>query len=328
MRSRGETPYTRQIRTALLQLEPDFDERHYGFDSFKELIIRLVNDRFFQRQPLGGGHFCIAENHGGGSDLHDRSAPRRTEVDLEYGPNREIGRRLRDLRGARDAREREPRDEGRAAAAIRDALAQIAARGQVAELELLYRTIVDADPGFPAYGCEGPDFRNLVSRLVARGLFSLKMADGIWVVEDRGGRPRKEVPEAPSPGSASLLHDFVMANASLLQEGVPAKQVEAMLSQRLESAGEEAAAGEVDALMAHAVREGLLSSEPGAGGTVRYRALSRRENENKPTQTDFRGPQASHRRGRTDSAAGEQERTREEGLAVLARALRVNEELF
>lgn len=326
MRSRGETPYTRQIRTALLQLEPDFDERRYGFDSFKELIIQLVNDRFFRRQPLGEGRFCIAENHGGGSELYDRLAPRRTEDALRYGPRQEVGRRLRDRRGARGAREREPRDEDRAAAAIRDALAQIAARGQVAELELLYRTITDADPGFPAYGCEGPDFRHLISKLVGRGLFSLKMAGGVWVVEDLGGRPRKEVPEAPSPRSANLLHDFVMANASLLQEGVPAKQVEAMLLTRLESAGEEAAAGEVGALMAHAVREGLLSSEPGVGGTVRYRAPPGRENQ--PPQTDFRGSHASHQRERTDSPPRGQERTRAAGLAVLARALRVKEELF
>ncbi len=186
MRERGEISYTRQIKTTLLRLDPEFDERRFGFDAFKDMIIRLVNDGYFRRQPIGNGHFYIAEiedppdspvdsrpSHAPGGHLWE---PPKSEAD-----HRSLDSRIR--RGA-PARERIATKAGRAAATIRRAVSTIEARGRVAELDLLYSTILDADPQFQSYGCSSSEFRSFIGQLATQGHFKLKMRSGTWVVED------------------------------------------------------------------------------------------------------------------------------------------------
>ena len=283
MQEAGEITYVNQIRTAILRFDPDFDERRFGFESFKDLIIELVNVGHFRRKMIGEHRFCIAEPELGlnldeDSALHDGGRRRHSRSDDgSRSARRELSARPSRVRGETRAGSRPTQspDPGKALAVMRKAIGKIESDGTRAELGLLYKTVLDVDPRFPSYGCDSREFRQDVSRFVQEGQLRFKSVGGTCAVELREARGRAPAdrPVAPrqlSEGALRVMSEVLRENRTLLEAGVPAKQLERIVSTRhgfeprgmgVEDAGE---------LLERSVGEQLLNSRLDLGGVVRY----------------------------------------------------------
>ena len=277
MDARGEVAYIKQLRTAVMRTEPRFDERAYGCDSFKDLIIQLVNAGHFRRKMLGAHRFCIAEVDFRREPSHEvRSRPigrDRFQRRAYTGPPAGRGKFRSDRK--RSSMFRGAAETSRAVKVINEAVKQIEHSGKLAELDLLHKTILEIDSQFPEYGCSSFEFRQFVGKLAMDGHFRLKTASGAYVVEP------KEVPDSPPVQAANRLADsargvldeIVSGNRQLLQVGLPNKQLEVIVS--MQSGFDEARLG-VDSpghFLELAVREGLLNARRDSRGVVRYFAM-------------------------------------------------------
>ena len=275
MQDEGEITYIRQIRTMVIHLEPEFDERRYGCDSFKDLIIRLVNAGYLWRRSLGEFKFCIEVADARGRSSIAAGNGRRHGPPREYGPSRD--RRGHDgpppVRGAsyRSRRFAGLSDDERAFAMIQKAIRRIGSAGKHAEFDLLYKTVVDLDPDFRSYGCAHHGFHQFVSRFVQEGRVDLKSVGGTFVVALRGSR----APSSPEAGGLSaearrLLAGIASESVALLQAGVPAKQLEAIVSTRPGFEPQALGVSDAEDLLSRAVRQGVLECRRDSGGSDCY----------------------------------------------------------
>ena len=277
MERRGEIPYINQLRTTVIRIEPHFDERAYGCESFKDLIIRLVNSGHFRRKMIGEYRFCIAETDiRPNTSIEARRVPRgagrygrgstryRSAGRFEYRRGRSASP---PIRGASET--------GKAVAIIIEAVSKIEFAGRIAELDLLYKTILEIDPQFRAYGCSSYDFRRFIGELARQGHFRIKTSSGAYVVEPNNAPASPPVQTAKRLGEAArkLLGEVLEENVSLLGAGVPNKQLELIISMQSGFDGERLGVESPGHLLELAVREGLLNARRDAGGVVRYFSL-------------------------------------------------------
>ncbi len=294
----GEIPYIRQLEEVLLEINPGFDARRFECGSFKDLIIRLVDAGHLRRKMIGEGRFCIAEPEGradsppGPRDSHrygQRWPPHRGGVRDEgsgYSRGRDRGERSYsrggppDEAGAPPMRQERPTapsrpvaqpDPKKALSVIRQAVRQIALDGKNAELDLLYRTVLDLDPRFRSYGCAAHEFRKFAGRLAQDGELHLEAVGGTFVVELHEADDDPEAAASRlSPAARHVVGEILRESGSLLTAGIPSKQMEAMF--RAHPGFDEEALGVAGAedLLARVVREGFLELRRDAEGRELY----------------------------------------------------------
>ncbi len=277
MERRGEIPYIKQLRTSLIGIEPAFDERAYGCESFKALIIKLVNSGHFRRKTIGENRFCIAEadvrpttslearrNRGGGGGYGRGLSGRKPAGQFDYRRGRST---LQPLRGSAET--------DKAATTIRKAVSRIEYTGRLAGLDLLYKTILEIDPEFRTYGCSGAEFRRFIGNLARQGHFRIKASSGAYVVELKNSAESSPVQSASRLGENArrLLVEVLHEHDSLVRTGVPNKQLELIISMQSRFDAAKFGVESPGHLLELAVREGLVNARRDASGVVRYFSL-------------------------------------------------------
>ncbi len=316
MERRREIPYIKELRTAVIGLEPDFDERDFGCDAFKDLIYRLVDSGHLRRQPVGDGIFCIAESEFRPANPYDTARETRAGAPRDRRASRAPNASDRGFarpRSAAPAR-RGSLETGKAVQVIDEAIAKIQSTGRLAELDLLYKTVLEVDPQFRAYGCSSYEFRKFAGQLAMEGYFLLKTSGGAFVLERLGEGRRAAALPATRLGERArrFLSRIAEENHALLQAGMPGKQLEWIVSTQSGFNRDELGVDSSGGLLELAVREGLLNARRNEKGIVQYFSLdagsegaaaldSAREpfspGTSEPTPEGAMPPASSHRAG-------------------------------
>lgn len=252
VRDRGLRTFTWNLKAELRKV--GFDERAFGYEHFQELIFRLVDDGHFRKQPIGD-KFYIAEVEG---DTGPAEPPPERPAFVPGGAYRPVSALT---------------DAERAVATIRQALASIDRAAKAATLDMLYETILEIDPGFPSYGCSHADFKQFVARLVAQHHFKLEFKNGVCLVLDNAAGADSGPVEPVHDGREDwqrAMQRILRDNASLLRNGMPSKQLEAILAAKAGPDGTRPDSGMIRSFLRFAVREDLLAKEVGADDTVWY----------------------------------------------------------
>lgn len=277
MEQRGDIPYIKELRTAAISLAPDFDEREFGCETFKQLIYRLVNSGHLRRQPIGDGIFCIAESEfqppksfGAARDDHAAGTYERRMPRAPDGGGHGFAR----PRTAPPSR-RGSLDTPRAVKVIDEAIAKIASTGKLAELDILYKTVLEVDSQFRAYGSSSHGFRKFIWQLAMEGHFRLKTSGGAEVLERLGetrvatARPTTRIGQ----DARRFVSQIVKENHALLQAGLPVGQLERIVSMQSGFNQERLRVDSPGHFLELVVREGLLNARRNEKGVVQYFSL-------------------------------------------------------
>lgn len=272
MERRGETSYINQLGTYVNRIEPDFDERAYGCETFKDLIIELVNAGYLWRKTIRGNRFCIAESD---------SPPRESSMAPRL---RRSGGHRRGLSGGRSAGERDVRpdrsparlmrgrvQDSQAVRVIKQAVSRIERSGRLADLDLLYKTILEIDPQFRAYGSSEMEFRGLVGALGRKGHFRIRTSSGAYVVELHHAADSVDAERTGRLGrdARQVLSEILKDNDSMLRAGLPNKQLGLIIETHPQFDANQLGLQGPEHLLELAVREGLLNARRDASGVVR-----------------------------------------------------------
>ena len=292
MRAAGEITYINQIRSKIARLDPDFDERRYGFEAFKDLMIRLVNAGHFEREMIGEHRFCIVEP---AAEAGSRFRRDRSTAAGHVRPSTSRRSRLASTKptGRETARARDP---VRALAVVEEAVRDIESRGKRAELDLLFRTVTDIDSRFREYGSGSTGFRSLLSGFVADGRLQLTSSGGGFAV-------------ALVDSDDASIDAVLEANRDRLRTGVSRREFESMIRGLPDSEAAMIPRESVSALLAQAVQIGRLTESRDSDGMAIYSLPSAEGGSDGPgrlRQESATGPSAGPQRqaspGRDESA--------------------------
>ena len=115
------------------------------------------------------------------------------------------------------------------------ALSALDRRGVQPQLGLLKSTVLQLDSSFTERDYGGSSFSNFIQKLVAEGIFSLTTIDGHHVVERKSEVEGLEVEgleveaETGPEDAIALLGEVLQANLELLEMGIPAREVKALV---------------------------------------------------------------------------------------------------
>jgi uncharacterized protein (TIGR00288 family) len=110
------------------------------------------------------------------------------------------------------------------------ALRALEMRGVTRQLGLLKSTMLQLDPAFTERDYGTSSFSTFVEKLVEQGVLAVKTVEGHYVVERKGADAETE----PSPGASrwdaiKLLQEVLAANVELLEMGIPAREIRALV---------------------------------------------------------------------------------------------------
>ena len=110
------------------------------------------------------------------------------------------------------------------------ALSALDRRGVQPQLGLLKSTVLQLDSSFTERDYGGSSFSNFIQKLVAEGILSLTTIDGHHVVERKSEAEDIEVEAETGPEDAiALLGEVLQANLELLEMGIPARELRALV---------------------------------------------------------------------------------------------------
>jgi len=115
------------------------------------------------------------------------------------------------------------------------ALSALDRRGVQPQLGLLKSTVLQLDSSFTERDYGGSSFSNFIQKLVAEGILSLTTIDGHHVVERKSEAEGLEVEdleveaEKGPEDAIALLGEVLQANLELLEMGIPAREVKALV---------------------------------------------------------------------------------------------------
>ena len=157
---------------------------------------------------------------------------------------------------------------------INRALSALDRRGAQPQLGLLKSTVLQLDSSFTERDYGSSSFSNFIQKLVAEGILSLTTIDGHHVVERKSEAEDLEVESATEPEDAIvLLGEVLQANLELLEMGIPAREVKALV-QAVEPDFNETDYGfsEFAELLNFAQDKGVVRGETDSSANLRFYA--------------------------------------------------------
>ena len=157
---------------------------------------------------------------------------------------------------------------------INRALSALDRRGAQPQLGLLKSTVLQLDSSFTERDYGASSFSNFIKKLVAEGILSLTTIDGHHVVERKSEAEDLEVESATEPEDAILvLGEVLQANLELLEMGIPAREVKALV-QAVEPDFNETDYGfsEFAELLNFAQDKGVVRGETDSSANLRFYA--------------------------------------------------------
>ena len=157
---------------------------------------------------------------------------------------------------------------------INRALSALDRRGAQPQLGLLKSTVLQLDSSFTERDYGASSFSNFIQKLVAEGILSLTTIDGHHVVERKSEAEDLEVESATGPEDAIvLLGEVLQANIELLEMGIPAREVKALV-QAVEPDFNETDYGfsEFAELLNFAQDKGVVRGETDSSANLRFYA--------------------------------------------------------
>ena len=158
------------------------------------------------------------------------------------------------------ARTRRSLPLSRAVSLVDRALHSLDLRGVLPQLGLLKSTMQQLDSAFTERDYGASSFSQLVEKLVKDGFISVKKVDGQSVVERKEASKEAETDREHAPEDAlPLLQEVLTGNIDLLNMGIPAKEIQALV-QAADTAFKETEFGfsEFAELLNFAVDKGLV----------------------------------------------------------------------
>ena len=157
---------------------------------------------------------------------------------------------------------------------INRALSALDRRGAQPQLGLLKSTVLQLDSSFTERDYGASSFSNFIQKLVVEGILSLTTIDGHHVVERKSEAEDLEVESATEPEDAIvLLGEVLQANLELLEMGIPAREVKALV-QAVEPDFNETDYGfsEFAELLNFAQDKGVVRGETDSSANLRFYA--------------------------------------------------------
>ena len=157
---------------------------------------------------------------------------------------------------------------------INRALSALDRRGAQPQLGLLKSTVLQLDSSFTERDYGASSFSNFIQKLVAEGILSLTTIDGHHVVERKSEAEDLEVEAATGPEDAILLlGEVLQTNLELLEMGIPAREVKALV-QAVEPDFNETDYGfsEFAELLNFAQDKGVVRGETDSSANLRFYA--------------------------------------------------------